>query len=151
MDGCKITKLGRSGMHLKNKPQMEGKSTKEFKKCDRGITKRTALGNIGNITGKNIITNTKHDKNDSKTRLKKKLQASKIIIGLKGKKVPTLQDKPTNDKPQSLIDIDRKANHDICDVPMEEDKLQGPMEEDKSAKEIPFSLPKGVDNIDSEW
>ena len=68
-------------------------------------------------------------------------QASKAIIGLKGKKDQNLGCKTTIDKPESLINVDaKKTNDDTSEVPMEEEPCT----------QTPFSLPNGVENIDAE-
>ena len=119
--------------YIKNTKQKDIDS--KLKKCTGGVTKRTALGSIAN---KAVITSNKNDpsridKGNIKNRragIAKKIEASKVLIGLKSKKV-TQQNSETN-QPKAIVSEAIKIEHHDPE------------------KNI-FKLPEGVDNIDSEW
>jgi hypothetical protein len=109
-------------------------------RCGRGITKRAALGNIGNKG--TVIQKKEGDKKiDSKIRIRQKIEASKVLIGLKSKKIQKTTSKSTINKQEEITKVneDGKKASDIAAV------------EGNAYKEMLFSLPEGVDNIDAEW
>ena len=119
--------------YIKNTKQKDIDS--KLKKCTGGVTKRTALGSIAN---KAVITSNKNDPSKiDKVNIKnrragivKKIEASKVLIGLKSKKVT--QKKPETSQPKVTIQEQMQVErHD--------------------QEKIIFKLPEGVDNIDSEW
>lgn len=120
--------------HLSNKNTNQKDIDSKLRKCARGVSKRTALGSIANNA---VITSNKNDpskidKGIIKNRhagIVKKIEASKVLIGLKSKKVT--QKKPETSQPKVTI--------------------QEPMQVERHDQEkIIFKLPEGVDNIDSE-
>ena len=121
--------------HLSNKNTNQKDIDSKLKKCARGVSKRTALGSIANNA---VITSNKNDpskidKGIIKNRhagIVKKIEASKVLIGLKSKKV-------TQKKPETS---------------QAKVRIQEPMQVERHDQEkIIFTLPEGVDNIDSEW
>merc|ERR550539_2147137 len=126
-----------------NNTKKESNAKLALSRCSRGITKRKALGNIGNnvIIKANRNDDNKCDKKlDTKVNLRKKIEASKVLIGLKAKKSQTHTIKPIIDLPVTAIDNKKDA---------EIGRIIPPVKNDQN-KEIPFSLPEGVDNIDTE-
>ena len=144
MDGRKTSNVKDTGFKTTNNTKKESNAKLALSRCSRGITKRKALGNIGNNV---IIKTNRNDDNkcdkklDTKVNLRKKIEASKVLIGLKAKKSQTHTIKPIIDLPVTAIDNKKDA---------EIGRIIPPVKNDQN-KEILFSLPEGVDNIDTEW
>ena len=129
MDGCKSLKGGSN----KQKSKKDSEAKPDSLRCTRGITKRTALVNIGNSrirknsalnSGGNII------KKKETTTIRTRIEASKALIGLKSKKPRTATTtNPAKNVPQKNIEAPKAT----------------------ILSEKPFALPVGVDNIDAEW
>ena len=128
IDGCKSLKGGSN----KQKIKKDSEAKLDSLRCTRGITKRTALVNIGNSrirknsalnSGGNII------KKKETTTIRTRIEASKALIGLKSKKPRTATTNPAKNIPQKNIEAPKAT----------------------ILSEKPFALPVGVDNIDAEW
>ena len=137
IDARKNSKSAIQKIKGKNTNQKEVDTNLGLPKCSRGVTKRTALGSIVNnaplISNKNNPT--KGGKVDAKNRkagLIKKIEASKVLVGLKSRKENNQKTIPENALPRT-IPTDLDVKHDLQEV-----------------KTI-FKLPEGVDNIDAEW
>jgi len=139
MNDRKTSKI--KGPHFrKNTAKTEPDSKLGIPRCGRGITKRTALVNIGNKGTKNQPKES-DKKVDSKISIKKKIEASKVLTRLKSKKIQNTTSKSTINNPKEIIEAKKECKNatDIAAV------------EGRACKNIPFSLPEGVDNIDAEW
>ena len=145
IDGCNGSKGERIGRNFKGKEHNKlTNKANMLTRCNRGAIGRTALGNIENIQAKsdNVKDGESKEKRGSKTRLKENIVTSKVMNAIRSIKGQHEQGKSTSEI-DVIMDVDVKAHSsDISDVTMHENQ---------PCKESPFSLPKGVDNIDAEW
>ena len=127
MDGCKSLKGGSN----KQKSKKDSEAKLDSLRCTRGITKRTALVNIGNSRiRKNSALNSGGNVKKKETTIRTRIEASKALIGLKSKKPRTATTtNPAKNVPQKNIEAPKAT----------------------ILSEKPFALPVGVDNIDAEW
>ena len=128
MDGCKSLKGGSNKQEIKK----DSEAKRDSLRCTRGITKRTALVNIGNsrIRKNSALNSGGNTVKKKETTIRKRIEASKALIGLKSKKACTVTTtNPTKNIPQKNIEAPKAT----------------------ILSEKPFALPVGVDNIDAEW
>ena len=128
MDGCKSLKGGSN----KQKIKKDSEAKLDSLRCTRGITKRTALVNIGNsrIRKNSALNSGGNIKKKETTTIRTRIEASKALIGLKSKKPRTATTtNPAKNVPQKNNEAPKAT----------------------ILSEKPFALPVGVDNIDAEW
>ena len=135
IDTRKNSKSALQKLKAKSNSQKEADTNLGLPKCSRGVTKRPALGSI--VNNAPLVSNrngpSKGGKVDVKNRragLIKKIEASKVLVGLKSRK--------ENGQPAKSGNALLKTN----DIDVIND-----VQEVKTV----FKLPEGVDNIDAEW